>query len=50
MSAPEGPTIHGNSAPMVRAGAPDLAAAFDAQATRIGATAHRVYPFTLVPR
>jgi len=42
--------IQGESAPMVPAGAPDLAAAFDTQATRIGAAAHRMSPAQLGPR
>jgi L-lactate dehydrogenase complex protein LldG len=45
-----GPMIQGDSAPMVRVGAPDLAAAFDTQATRIGATAHRMSRAQLGPR
>jgi len=42
--------IQGESAPMVRAEAPDRAAAFDTQATRIGAAVHRMSRAQLGPR
>jgi L-lactate utilization protein LutC len=48
--APREALVQGDGAPMAGAGAPDLAAAFDTQATRIGATAQRMPRAQVGPR